>query len=121
MFGNAFIGFAIFVAFILFFAARIPNNLCRFVRHPQLAGVLVWGIAHLLVNGQVRDVMLFGGLSAWAVIGMLLANRRDGRWQKPAPVAIWKDGLLVVVALVVTAAMFHFHGDLFGVTAIQMR
>lgn len=120
MFGNAFIGLAVFVAFILFFAARIPNNLRRIVRHPQLTGVVVWGVAHLLVNGQVRDVLLFGGMTLWAVVGMLLANRRDGAWQKPGPVPIWKDALLIAVALVVTGALFHFHGRIFGVAPIHM-
>ncbi len=120
LFGNAFIGLGVFVAFILFFAARIPNNLRRMVRHPQLTGVVVWGVSHLLVNGQVRDVLLFGGMTLWAVVGMILANRRDGAWQKPAPVPIWKDALLVAVALAVTIVLFHFHGRIFGVAAIHM-
>ncbi len=121
LFGNLFIALAVFLAFVLFFAARIPNNIRRFVRHPQLTGVIVWGVAHLLVNGQVRDVLLFGGLSLWAIVGIMLANLRDGEWQRPGPVAPWKDALLIIVAAAATGLMFHFHGWLFGVSPIQIR
>ena len=120
MFGNPVIAVAIYFAFVLFFAPRIPNNLRRLVRHPQLTGVVIWGVAHLLVNGQVRDVLLFGGLSVWAIVDMLLIGHRDGAWQKPAPVPIWMDAVLAVVALVVTALLFHFHGTLFGMSAIHL-
>ncbi len=120
MFGNPVIAAAIYFSFVLFFAARIPNNLRRLVRHPQLTGVVVWGAAHLLVNGQVRDVLLFGGLSLWAIVGMLLANHRDGAWEKPAPVPVWMDGLLAVVALIVTAVLFYVHANLFGMSAMHL-
>ena len=120
MFGNLFIALAVYLAFVLFFAARIPNNLRRIVRHPQLTGVVLWAGAHLLVNGQVRDLLLFGGMGIWAIVGMLLANRRDGAWQRPAPVPIWQDIILAAVALVVTALLFHFHGTLFGMSAIHL-
>ena len=78
-------------------------------------------MAHLLVNGQVRDVLLFGGLSLWAIVGIVLANLRDGEWQRPGPVAPWKDALLIIVAAAATGLMFHFHGWLFGVSPIQIR
>lgn len=121
MFGNPLIAATNYLAFVLFFAARIPNNLRRLVRHPQLTGVVVWGVAHLLVNGQVRDVLLFGGLSLWAIVEILLINHRDGAWEKPAPVPVWKDGLLAVVALIVTAVLVYFHANLFGMSAIHLN
>lgn len=119
-FGNWTISAAIAAAFILFFAPYIPNNIRRFVRHPQLSGVALWGIAHLLVNGTIRDVILFGGFALWAIVAMVFANRRDGAWQKPAAVPIWKDLLLVAVALGVTAVVFRFHGQVFGVTPVHL-
>jgi uncharacterized membrane protein len=119
-FGNWPISAAITVAFILFFAPYIPNNIRRFIRHPQLSGVALWGIVHLLVNGTIRDVLLFGGFALWAIVAMVFANRRDGPWQKPAAVALWKDLVLVVVGVVVTAVVFHFHGQLFGVTPVYL-
>lgn len=50
------------------------------LRHPMLAGVLVWVVAHLLVNGELASLILFGGLGLWAVISMVLISRED-----PAP------------------------------------
>ena len=119
-FGNWLIGGAIAVSIVLFFAPYVPSNIRRLLRHPQLTGVVIWGAAHLLVNGTVRDLLLFGGFTVWALIGMLLASRRDGRWTRPPAQPIWGDVALIVVGLLATAALFHFHGRLFGVTPIYL-
>lgn len=49
----------------------------------MLAGVAVWALAHLLTNGTTRALVLFGGMGAWALIEILLINRRDGVYVKP--------------------------------------
>jgi uncharacterized membrane protein len=69
---------AMFVSLVLFLGSSVPTNLKRFVRHPQLTGVAVWALAHLLANGDVRSLVLFGGLGLWAVVAMVCINRRDG-------------------------------------------
>ncbi len=120
LFGNWVIAAAIALALILFFASQVPNNLRRIVRHPQLTGVIIWGAAHLLVNGSVRDVLLFGGLGVWAAVGIWLSNRRDGAWQKPAPAPLYMDAAVAALGLTVAALTFHFHGWLFGVTPIHL-
>mgnify|MGYP001823900440 FL=1 len=117
-FGNWAIGGAVAVAIILFFAPYLPTNLRRLSRQPQLTGVVLGAGAHLLVNGTARDLVLFGGLATWAIGSMVFANRRDGSWQRPAPVAIWMDMALIAFGLLVAAGLFHFHGRLFGVTPI---
>lgn len=71
------------VAFIIFGSAHHPSSIKRFVRHPMLAGVAVWALAHLLTNGSTRALVLFGGMGAWALIEILLINRRDGVYVKP--------------------------------------
>lgn len=119
-FGNWLIGGAIVVAIVLFFAPYVPTNIRRLLRHPQLTGVAIWGTAHLFVNGTVRDLLLFGGFTAWAVVAMLLASRRDGAWTRPAAQPVWGDVVLIVVGLTVAATLFHFHGRLFGVTPIYL-
>ena len=106
------------IAFILFIVSGAPGNLKRFVRHPQMAGVIVWAIAHLLANGDSRSLVLFGGLGIWAILEILLINRRDGEWQKPEPVPISADGITVVIGFLAFAAVFYFHGTLFGVALI---
>ena len=74
----------VLIAFILFAASHGQSNIKRFVRHPQLTAVITWGVAHLLANGEIRSVVLFGGLAAWAIIEILMLNRRNGAWDKPA-------------------------------------
>ena len=116
LFGNVWITLAVGVAVILMLASQLPTNIQRYVRHPQLTGVIVWAVAHLLVNGTARDVMLFGGLGLWAVLSIVLSNRRDGAWRRPPPIALWKDALVLVLGAGASALLFHFHGELFGVS-----
>ena len=119
LFGGAFIAILVGLALTLMVASAMPNNIRRFVRHPQLTGGTIWAVAHLLTNGTVRDLMLFGGFAIWAVAGMFFSNRRDGAWKRPAPVALWRDIAVIVIGTVVTGLLLHFHGALFGVTAIH--
>ena len=74
------------MGFILFFAAYPPTNVKRLLRHPQLTGVALWGVGHLLANGESRSIVLFGGLTLWAIAEIVVINRRDGARDKPAPV-----------------------------------
>jgi uncharacterized membrane protein len=69
------------------------------MRHPQLAAVKAWAFAHLLVNGDLASIILFGGLLAWAVGTVILINRAQ-EWVRPAPGDKKKDVLLVVITLV---------------------
>lgn len=106
------------IAFLLFVTSKTPNNLKRFIRHPQLSSVLFWGIGHLLTNGDSRSLVLFGGLAFWATLQMIFINKRDGEWQKPGPVPFLKDVITVVVAVAVFAGLLYFHESLFGVAPI---
>lgn len=105
----------VFLAFVLFVAAQTRTNIRRYIRHPQMTAVLLWSTAHLLVNGDSRSVALFGGLGAWAVIEMLLCNRRDGTWKKPEPASIVTDAVTVAIGAAGFSLIWYFHGALFGV------
>lgn len=50
------------------------------MRHPQLIGFKIWALAHLLVNGDLASVLLFGGLLAWAVGEVILINKAEPEW-----------------------------------------
>jgi uncharacterized membrane protein len=104
----------VLIGFILFFAPYPANNIKRTLRHPQLTGVICWGVGHLLANGEGRSVILFGGLALWAIIEMILINRRDGAWSKPAPAPRKNDIILVVAGLVVFVIVAAAHQWLFG-------
>lgn len=63
---------------VLVAAAYVPgNHLKAALGHPMLAGVKLWAFAHLLSNGRLADVVLFGAFLAWAVAGFVAARRRD--------------------------------------------
>lgn len=104
------------VAFLLFGAGHAKSNLRRYVRHPQLAAVKVWAFAHLLVNGEVRSIILFGGLLAWAVVNMIALNKRDGKGPRPEPSPRKRDVIHVAVSLVLFLAVAAAHPWLFGVS-----
>ena len=115
--GSPIVPALVFIAFVLFVASQSKTNIRRFVRHPQMAAVLFWSAAHLLANGETRSVILFGGLGIWALVEILLCNRRDGTWQKPAPVAKSLDAVTLAIAAVGFAFIWYFHPAIFGVPA----
>lgn len=106
----------VLIAFILFGASHGTNNIRRLVRHPQLTAVACWGIGHLLANGESRSIILFGGLTLWAILEIMLLNRRDGAWQKPEPAPRKKDVITVVIGIVVYVVFAAVHPWLFGVS-----
>jgi len=71
------------------------------IRHPMLTGMILWAVAHLLVNGDVASIVLFGSLGLWAVVEMVLINR-SGAWKKPKPGSIKGD----IKNLIGTALVF---------------
>ncbi len=92
-----------------------PSNVKRFIRNPQLAGVIVWAGAHLLANGDNRSIVLFGGLGLWAILEIVLLNRRDGPWEKPGPAPIKRDLMLGVLAAVVVVVLMMLHPFFTGI------
>ncbi len=106
----------ILAAFTLFFFSRFKTNLKRFFHHPQLTGVILWSIGHLLVNGDNYSILLFGGFALWAFAQMMLINRRDGAWQKPNAVPLTAEILPTVISLAAFAAFLLGHDYLFGVS-----
>jgi uncharacterized membrane protein len=83
----------------------------------MVAGVKLWALAHLLSNGRLADVVLFGALLAWAVADFAAARRRDRARRTPRPSATAGRTLVaVVVGLIAWAAFaFHLHASLIGV------
>lgn len=72
---NMLLMLAVFPALL---AAYLPGRIGDALKHPMLVAVKVWALAHLLVNGTVADVLLFGGFLAWAVVDRISMKRRPG-------------------------------------------
>lgn len=115
----------VLVAFILFVAAYLPGHIKARAKHPMLAGVKVWALAHLLANGDLGSILLFGGFLAWAVAARISVKRRDealAHGPEAAPAGWRNDALAVGIG---TAAWFGFaywlHPLLIGVAVWPMR
>lgn len=97
------------IALFIYIAGQFPSVVRRAIRHPQLIGTKTWALAHLLVNGDVPSIILFGGLLAWAVVAMIGSNRRDGpRGPKPEATMVGL-GLHVVATAVVFVVVSLLH------------
>ena len=101
----------------MFVAAQTPTNIKRYVRHPQMLGTALWAFAHLMVNGDIRSVLLFGAFLAWSLLEIVLCNRRDGAWQRPEPKPRKWDVITVAIGAVAFVTLVYLHPVLFGVPA----
>ena len=62
--------------FPLLLAAYLPGRIKTAAKHPMLLAVKLWALAHLLANGNLHDVVLFGTFLAWAVADRISMKRR---------------------------------------------
>jgi uncharacterized membrane protein len=97
------------LAVYLYAASGLKTRITRAIRHPQLTAVKTWAVAHLLVNGDVAAVILFGGLLAWAVVSVILINRAERTWTPPPPAPASREVMAVVGTVVVLGAIMWVH------------
>ena len=67
----------VWAAFVAFTAAYLPGRIKTALKHPMLVGVKIWALAHLLANGDLGSILLFGAILAWAVMARISVKRRD--------------------------------------------
>lgn len=102
--------------FILFFAPYFPGKIKAATKHPQLVAVKLWAVAHLLVNGTLADVILFGSFLIWAVVDRISFKRRVERPVPAAPARGLNDVLVVAAGLgVYVIFVLWLHEAWFGV------
>ncbi len=102
-------------AFVALAAAYSPAGKIKgMLRHPMLVAVKAWALAHLLANGDLGALVLFGAFLAWAVYDRIAVKRRGDAGAPPSPVAMG-DGLAVVIGTAAFAAMFWIHPLAIGV------
>jgi uncharacterized membrane protein len=108
------------VAFILLAAANMPTHLRSTLKHPMLIGVLLWAIVHLLNNGDLRSILLFGAFGLWAAADMVSEIRRGRTLLDDKPPRWSMDLAAAAGGLVVFGLVARFHGTLFGVPALPL-
>ena len=107
--------------FPLFMATYLPGRIKTTVKHPTFAGIKIWAFAHLLVNGTVADVLLFGCFLAWAVAGRISMKYRSQRPLPGFPATAKNDLIAVVVGLGIYLLFLLFlHRSLIGVALIPV-
>ena len=108
----------VFFAAIFIVAAFFPSHIKTRLKHPMLAGVKAWALAHLLSNGDLGSVLLFGTFLAWGVYARIAAKRRGdvGAAAKPAPDGWTSDVIVVALGTAIFLALgFWFHPYVIGV------
>jgi uncharacterized membrane protein len=106
--------------FPLLIAAYLPGRVRRLVRHPMLWAVILWSASHLLCNGTLNDVLLFGAFLLWAVVDLIsVSSRAKVRAVPGAPASAANDAIVIVVGLALYALMlFWAHAHLIGVSPL---
>lgn len=106
--------------FPLLLATYLPGRIKATVQHPMLTATKAWALAHLLVNGTVPDVLLFGGFLAWAVADRISVGKRAvQRRIRTSPPSRWNDWIAVLGGLVLYAVFVGWlHQRLFGVAPL---
>lgn len=108
--------------FPLIFAAYLPGRIKAALKHPLLAAVKTWAFAHLLSNGNLADVLLFGGFLAWAAADRISLKRREPTLKVTAAPRPLNDVIAVVLGLALYAAvLLWLHRLLIGVPLLPQR
>ena len=84
-------------AIICIVAAYIRGDIYRVLKHPMLAGVKLWALAHLIANGDLGSVLLFGSVLAWAVFDRISLKRRRDAGAPPIPVGGRRNDVIAIV------------------------
>lgn len=100
---------AMLAAVALFGMGHSKGRARTWLRNPMLIAVVVWASAHLLVNGDLASLILFGGLGLWAATNIALIDAREGPWTPPPPGPVSGDIRLVVITLVIFAIITAIH------------
>ena len=99
--------------------AGLPGRIRTITKHPMLVATKIWALAHLLANGSLADVILFGSFLVWAVADRISLKRRSPLSVPSLPSSRVNDAIAVVLGLALYLAfIFGVHAWLFGVSPI---
>ncbi|MFC3693283.1 NnrU family protein [Chenggangzhangella methanolivorans] len=93
--------------FVLLAAYRLPGHIRARAKHPMLAAVKLWATAHLIANGDLASMLLFGSFLAWGVVARIGLKRQERATGAPPRPASWQND---VIALVIGTAIYLLFG-----------
>lgn len=99
----------VLVAIFMMSPAPQKGRILNGMRHPMLAGFRAWAFAHILVNGDVASLILFGGLFLWALAEVIIINRAEPEWTPGEPGTYAKDGIFLIASFVLLAIIGYIH------------
>lgn len=108
-------------AMVLLVASVIPSRIRTTIRHPMLSAIKIWALAHLISNGDLGGVLLFGSYLAFAVYDRISVKRRGalGPLGNAKPPSVVNDVIVIVLSIALYAALlFGGHAWLFGVSPL---
>src|SRR5882724_5243404 len=120
--------FAIFhpIALVLLWFALValaatyspPSRIKSLLRHPMLVAVKLWALSHLLVNGDLGSLLLFGGLLAWAIYDRIAVKRRGDPGAPTVEAFGRNDAIVIVIGTAAYVAVLWLHDAVIGVAAV---
>ena len=110
---------AMWPAMILMVAAYIPGSIKTTLKHPMLVAVKLWAVSHLVANGDLGSIVLFGAILAWAVYDRITLKHRTDPGGPPIPIGGRRNDVMAIVVgtIVYFAIGFVFHPLVIGVPA----
>ncbi len=100
----------VLIAIYMMSPAPKKGRLLHKLRHPMLGGFKLWAFAHLLVNGDLASIILFGGLLAWAVVEVIVINKSEPDWTPGKPGTYGMDAMFFVASIVLLGVIGYIHG-----------
>lgn len=100
----------VLIAIFMMSPAPKKGRLLNGMRHPMLTGFALWAFAHLLVNGDLAAIIMFGGLFVWAFVEMRAINAAEPAWTAPAPGSYGKDAMFFVASIILVGIIGYIHG-----------
>lgn len=106
-------------AFTLALASVLPGRIRACTQHPLLLATMLWAVAHLLTNGGVADLLLFGSFLVWSVAVRISLERRPARPMRALPASTANDAIAVVAGLALYAIfILWLHATWIGVQVL---
>ncbi|MDN3616465.1 NnrU family protein [Vibrio gallaecicus] len=104
---------------VLFVVPYLPGKIKQVTKHPQLIAVKLWAFSHLLVNGMMADVILFGSFLIWAIIARVSFNKRETRPLPSLKPSKMNDIIAIILGIALTITfVLYLHSKLIGMPLV---